>query len=254
MKEINFSTTTDELNNFLKIIKELNKVEQTHKILFMGNNVLLYTMIKEEHSDKINSLKIFSKKIDDIFINFPKENKLSMTITDGKKFYDKFTYLADTDNEINIQISFNNSNSIYSFTGNNDILEVRAVCGDDNRLKTLTSDILKEKLNPEYSEYKFNITNEQLSKILKYSKLEDSKGLLTLKIESEEIIISETEWELKLGKLEGCKNTSCQFKKEYLKYIINSEDKNEFVFAVFPSYIVIDETKSYLMFCVDLID
>ncbi len=61
MKEIIFRITKEELKKFLDIIKELVKIHEDFKILFLEKGILMYTILGEG-SGKINALKVFPFK------------------------------------------------------------------------------------------------------------------------------------------------------------------------------------------------
>lgn len=254
MKEIIFRVTKEELKRFLDIVKELVKIHEDFKILFLEKGILIYTILGED-SGKINALKVFPFKWGQIFTEFPTDVPLNITFMEGKKVYDKMNFLMDSEeDEVQITIHYNKDFYAYSFGGKNDLLEVRATCQQNNKIKDLTFDILKDRLNADYAEWKFDMTNEQLSKVLKLCKLETDNELLSIRIDDNNIIFSESQWDLKINKIDTGQKGVWNIKKEYLKYIVNDTSKEAFTFSVFPSYIVINETKSYLLFSMDLVD
>jgi hypothetical protein len=254
MEQVIFRVTKEELQKFLDIAKELIKIHEDFKILFLEKGILIYTILGED-SGKINVLKVFHFKWGQIFTEFPKDILLNITFMEGKKLYDKMIFLLDTkEEEIEITIHYSKDMYGYSFGGKNELLEVRATCQTNNKIKDLSFDIIKERLNSDYSEWKFSMTNEQLSKILKLSKLESKSELLTLMIDNGDVIFSDTQWDLKITKTDYVTNSVWKLKKEYLKYIINEVDKDDFTISIFPSYVVVNESKSYLLFSMDLED
>lgn len=252
MKEIIFRITKEEMKRFLDISKELVKINNDFKIIFLPDGILFYT-IEGEDNGKINVLKSFSFKHGELFSEMPKNLPLNITFMDGKKFHDKMNFLLESE-EITITIHYNNDFLGYNFGGKNDLLEVRAICQTNNRIKDLTFNIINERLNSDYAEWSFEMTNEQLTKVLKMSKLDTSNELLTIRIDNGDIYFSESQWDLKVGTSQTLQTGNWNLKKEYLKYIINDSNKDSFTFSIFPTYIVIDENKSHLMFSMDLID
>ncbi len=254
MKEIIFKITKEELQKFLDISKELIKIHEDFKILFLEKGILIYTILGED-SGKINALKVFPFKWGQIFTEFPKDLPLNITFMEGKRFYDKMNFLLDSEEqEVSITIHYNSDFYAYSFGGKNELLEVRATCQINNKIKDLTFDILKERLNADYAEWKFEMSNEQLTKILKLNKLEPLNELISIRVDNGDIIFSDTQWDLKITKTEDVKSGSWSIKKEYMKYIVNDTTKDTFTFSVFNSYMVVNETKSYLLFSMDLVD
>jgi len=255
MKELIFKITKDELKNFLTIVKELVKIYDNFKIIFSDEGILFYTILGEESSGKINVLKVFHFEQGKLFSEFPKKLNLNMTFKEGKKFYDSMNFLSDTESEeIDITINYNKDNFVYTFGGKNEFLEIRAICQTNNNIKDLTFDILKERLNSDYSEWSFEVSNEQLTKILKLIKLDLVNKILNIRVDDGDIIFSETQWDLKINKTDVSRRINLNIKKEFFKYIVNDISKESFTISVFPSYIVINETKSHLMFSMDLAD
>jgi len=253
MKEIIFDIGKEELKDFLNLLKEMLKMNDEFKFLFLENGLLVYTIIGEANTEKMNALKIFKFKNSKFFKNFPKDLTLDLTFMEGKMLYEKMNNLLDTKNEfISIKISYNKENIGYSFSGSNDYLEVRTICQSNKSIKKLSFEIVDAKLNPEFSELKFKINNETMDKIIKLSKLDKTNELISVRIDNNDIYFSEKEWDLKIGTVENFKNTKWDFKKEYLQYFKNDEAQKDFWFSIFSTFIVLDETKSYLMFAMDL--
>ena len=254
MKEIIFKMSKSELEKFLDITKELVKINEDFKIIFTEAGILIYTILGEK-SGKINALKIFPFKWGEIFTQYPNKLYLNITLMEGKKFNDKMAFLLDTKLEdVEICITYNKDLVGYSLSGKNEFLEVRSICQASNLVKDLTFDILKEKLNEDYSEWNFDIPNEQLTKIIKLSKIDSLNELINIRIEHGNIAFSDNQWDLKITKIDKDITDNICFKKIYLKYIINHANKDSFTLSVFDSYIVCNETKSYLLFSMDLSD
>lgn len=255
MKEVVFRISKQELQQFLDITKELVKIMENFKVLFLQDGILIYTILSEPNSNKINALKVFTFKWGKIFSDFPKDLYLSMTFMYGKNFNEKMKFLLDTEQEeIEIKINYNSELFVYSFSGSNEHLEVRSICENNNPIKDLTFPMIKEKMNSDYSEWSFEITNDQLSKVLKLSNMNSENELVTLKLENGVVSFYENDWDLKIGNIDSDKNGIWNFKKDYLKYILNEKTKDKLRFSIFSSYIVVDESKSYFMMSMDLID
>jgi hypothetical protein len=253
MEELIFKVTKEELKKFLDLVKELVKIDDNFKILFLEKGVLVYTILGEQ--SKINALKIFPFKTSELFSEFPEDLFLNITLMDGKKFHDKMNFLLDTDDEtIDIIIHYNKDKFAYSFGGKNTLLEVRATCQMSNNIKDLTFEIIKERLNSDYCDWKFDMKNDDLSKVLRLNKLDSEKELITIRIEKDDVIFSDNQWDLKVNKTDYGKEGTWNIRKEYLKYIVNDTAKDSFEISVFPSYMVVNETKSYFLFSMDLVD
>lgn len=250
---IKITISREELSNFLDIIKELNKISEIHKIKWIEDDVILYSIQKEEGNitnAKVNLFKTFFFKRNQLFSNFPSVN-LDYVILEGKKFCQKFSLLLDenlTEYEIEIMYicdygiveNFKSSSKIYK--------SMTAVAGDNSSIKDFAINILKERMNPDISINTFTLTSELLKQLIKVSKLESKSNLLCLKVNNGEILFSETQFELLVGNDTNLKNGSWDFKKEYIK-LISSDDVEV---SIYESYITIKEKNSILLFTLSL--
>jgi hypothetical protein len=251
--------TRAELSNYLEIIKELNKVSSTHKIKWTSEGVLLYSIKGEEGEEsaqgKINFLKTFFLKREDLFKNFPEGVNFDYTILEGKKYAQKYSLLLDEDlEEYDIEIRYiEDYNVVENFRAIGKMYKsLTAIAGENSLVKDFNPSVLLERLDPEMSDSKFELSVDMLKQILKSTKLETENDLLELVIENGEITFSESQFELVVGHDDSLEDGSWMFKKEYMKSIIPHPDEDSITVSIFPSYISIDEHKSYLLFTLSL--
>ncbi len=252
--ETTFKITIDEFKKFLNIVKELVKMEDNFKLLFLEKGVLIYSIIAEK-TGKINALKVFPISQQSLFMFYPKNLMLKMAFMDGKKFYDKMSFLINEKDNEDIEININHNKDIACmFGGKIKNLDIRATCIDEKIIRDLNHKMLTENLNAENAEISFKLRNDDLTKILKLSKLDNLSELISVKIEDGQIIFYEDQWNLTVSEIkETTKNGIYTMKKEYLKNITIDEKSESFQFSIFDTYIVA-ETKSYFMFCMELTD
>ncbi len=255
MNELIFKMTWGELFSFLEMVKELVKVHEDFKLIFLKKGILLYTIKYEGKSTKINVFKSFTIKWGDNFKQFPSDLFLNATFMEGKAFHDKMNYLLDSkDDDYDIAITYDKNNVVYSFGGKNSVLNVRAICQNTNKIKDMTFEMIDDKMDAGNAEWSFEMTNEQLAKVISLSKLEKTNECLTVRVDSGDIIFCESQWDLKIGTTDAVKSGSWDFKKENLKFVVNDPKKTSFVFSIFDTFILINESKSLLMFSMELID
>jgi hypothetical protein len=254
MKEIIFNMSKEEFKQFLDIAKELVKINDDFKILFLEKGILIYT-IMGENSGKINALKIFNFKYGEIFKELSYKTPFSITIMNGKKFCDKMNLVLNSNLEtFETIITYNKDFMAYNFSTKNEELQVRCNCQSSTRIKDLDFKILEERLNSEYSDWNFMISNEQLKKVLNMSKLEKDNECVSIRVDNGDVYFHESDWDLKICSLDSNVNGNWSIKKDYVKRISNCPSQDSFNLSIFPTYIVANETKSYFLFSMDLTD
>lgn len=254
-----FKVSHEELEHYLSIIKEMNKISNAHKIKWVKDGVLIYSIKGEDgeakSQGKINLLKTFFLKREMLFKNFPTDINISYTIREGKKYYEKYSLILDEKlDEYDLEISFVEEYEVVElFKAIGDMYKsLTAVAGDDTLIKDFEPSILKERLDPEMSDNKFELSVEMIKRLLKATKLEADNDLLYLHISDGEVVFSESQFELKVAEDPSLENGEWCFKKEYLKSIICHPEFDSVTVSIFPSYIAIDEHKSYMMFTLSL--
>ncbi len=253
-KKFTFKVTHDELENYLSIIKEMNKISNAHKIKWVEDGVLIYSIKGEDGEEKsqgkINLLKTFFLKRDMVFKNFPSDINITYTIREAKKYHDKYSLILDEKlDEYDIEFSFVEEYDVVElFKAVGDMYKsLTAVAGDDTLIKDFDPNTLKDRLDPEMSDNKFELSVDMIKRLLKAIKLEPDNDLIDLTITNGEVVFSESQYELKVAYDETLENCELCFKKEYLKSIICHPEFDSVTVSIFPSYIAIDEHKSYMM-------
>jgi hypothetical protein len=254
MKTIKIKFPREEFEKFLKVINELNSIEETHKIKVLDDSILIYTIDGEEETGKINALKVFHIKRDKLFSNLKPEILFDFTLVLGKAFVKKFTFLLDSkDSEFECEIEYDEEmRLVNSFEMKNTELNVRCIAGHETEIKDFTVDKKKELMDPSMADFSFELSVEVLAKIKKLSKIDNLNEVITFKIEDGVASFSEAQWELKVKDDIESKNMICSFHKKFLNSIVSIKDIVEF--QVFPSYILINEFKSQYLFNLELQD
>lgn len=255
-KDLNFKMSREEMETFLEVVKEIVKINEDFKILFLEKGILIYGVkTDKDNPTKIEALRVYDIPYGKIFKNVGDVDNLNFTMMKGKTFYQKMLMVLDSKlEEFETTITHNNG-TVFNIGSKNEILSVRANCQSSAKIREFGYNLLEEKLNSEYSEITFQMSDEQLVKVLKMSKLDKINTHIEIRIEDGVVYFSENDWDLEIVKLEDKTiNTKYLIQKIFLTNIDNSQDKDSFQLSIFPSYIVIDETKSYYMFSLDLTD
>jgi len=252
IKSINFKIDREEFEKFLKIINELNKVSETHKIKIDLDHILIYTILGE--GQKINVLKSFYIKREKLFANLDNDIKLYFTLIYGKNFYSKFKFLLNYDDvDFNCNIYYDNDNFIVnSFSMNNSILDINCIAGEDSLIKDIDIETKKNIMNTDMSTHSFNISIKMLDDIKKLIKTEKDNDLIYLTINDNILYIGENNWKLKILDNIESKDILYSFQKSYLNSIIPVKDY--VTFYLYPTYILVNEHKSQFLFSLELND
>lgn len=251
-KSVKFKITNDEFSKFIGLITELNKISEEHRFIWDKDGILVYSIIGEEKNGKINVLKTFYISRDRLFSNMPKDLNLSYTMYNAKMFAKKFNFIMmSEDSEYDVTFNYDTqTDSVLLFEASNSTLEMRFTASENN-IKPLSIEKKKQLMDKSMASTTFTMSVEDLEKIKKISKLEDSETI-DLTIEKGEIKFGEAQWELVIKNDHDCEDYNCSFKKNYINAIYPGKDEIEF--SIFPTYVLVDESKSQLLFTVELLD
>ncbi|SRR6266403_530351 len=250
MKSINFKASKEEFHKFLYIIEELNKISDTHKIKWEGDNVFIYSLMGDDGTNqKIDVLKIFILKRDVVFAEFLDDN-ITWIIIKTKSWLKQVKFLRDDDEDVDICINVID-NKVYSVQLKTSILQINTIAGDDV-IKDVPMSFVKERMNPKYADWTFNASEDLIKRVKKLNKLDPYNDIISLtSIDGEVVIREEALWDLKITPNGTVPSNNWLFKKEHLERITLNEDG--VVFGVFESYISVKEKESTMLFTLDLL-
>lgn len=250
MKSINFKASKEEFHKFLYIIEELNKISDTHKIKWEGDNVFIYSLMGdgEGQHQKIDVLKIFIFKRDEIFPEFTEE-KLTWIIIKTKNWLKQVKFLRDDDEDIDICINIVDE-KVYSVQLKTSILQINTIAGDDV-IKDVPMSFVKERMNPKYADWTFNATEDFVKRVKKLNKLDTNNEIISLNsIDGDVVLREEALWDLKITPNGTVPKSTWLMKKEHFERI--TLDEEGVVFGVFESYISVKEKDSTMLFTLSL--
>jgi hypothetical protein len=244
MKEVKFTLSTAEYSRLLDIVQELNKVSEVHKIKWLSENILFYSLLAEKETGKVNAVKAFIIKRNDFFRQLPADLELTYIISQGKEWYKKFKFLVEENEDVEITLRYDEkTKAAYTFTAKNSILEITAISGAEGIMKDMPMQFIKEKMNPNIADWSVDITDELFKKIKKIAKL-DTSDLLNIKSEESVISLKDDSWELKIGTA-NVPDNKIFFDKAYLDMITVSPILGLYIFG---SYILVKEQDSLLLY------
>jgi hypothetical protein len=244
MKEVKFTLSIEEYTRLLEIVQELNKTSIAHKIKWLSEKILSYSLMAEVETGKINAVKAFIIDRTELFKQMPSNLNLSFVISDGKEWYKKFKFLVEEGESVEITLRYDEkSNAIYTFAAKNSILQITSIGGTDKVVKDMPMEFIKEKMNPNVSDWSVSISDDVFKKIKRISKL-DSSDLLTLRTVDGAVSLKDDSWEMKIGDID-IEDTKLFFDKKYLDMVTVA---SELSIHVFGTYLLIKEESSLLLY------
>ena len=251
VKHTRFKIIRSEFEKFLNLISELNKLSEEHKFIWDEKGILIYTLMGDTQTQNINVLKTFYIRRDKLFSNLPSDINLVYSMFNSKLFVKKFSFILQSeDTEFEICFSHDDLNNVQLFEAKNSTLEMRFTADDTSGIKLLNIEKKKQIMDKDMATTTFNMSVEDLDKIRKISKIEPDSETITLTIENGNIRFGESQWELEVLTDIDSPDMVCFFKKHYLNAIVPGKDEVEI--SIFPTYILVDETKSQFLFCLEL--
>jgi hypothetical protein len=245
MKELIFNLSIEEYNKLLHIVTELNKVSDVHKIKWLKDKILFYSILAEKDSKKVNAVKAFIIDRTELFSAIPSDTELTYNISSGKEWLKKFKFIAEENETVEVALTYKEDNkSVYTFRAKNSILEISNISAEDSEIKDMPMTFIKNNMNPNIADWSIPIGLEILNKTKKISKL-DTSDLLTIKISSGVVSLTDNSWELKIGIVEGVSDNKIFVNKKFLSMMTLSEGMS---ICVFPTYILVKEDQSVLLY------
>jgi hypothetical protein len=244
MKEVKFKLSIAEYTQLLDTVQEMNKVSEVHKIKWLDETSLLYSLMAEKETGKVNAVKAFRFPRTEFFRQLPADLELTYIISQGKEWYKKFKFIADDSEDVEITLRYDEkTKSAYTFTAKNSLLEITAISGTENIIKDMPMEFIKEKMNPNIADWSVNISDELFKKVKRIAKL-DNSDLLTLKSEENNISLKDDSWEMQLGTV-NTPDIKVFFDKSYLDMVTVSPELGVYVFG---TYLLVKEQNSLLLF------
>lgn len=224
-QNIKFTSTSDQLSEFLKKIKDLTAINPRIIIRFEENKVLLMSFVGESFKD-IHAFKNYVFSIEEIF-NINKgeiEDPIFFIVKDGKKLYKILENFLDYNENIKGKISVDEENYINYIFFNNSKLDIKII---GNNTMSIGSQISVEDvdhlMNIDNSLFNFRLNNIDFYKIKKMGTIDnESKSPLYITVTNKILSIGETKWHLNISEVET-EDIMLTFPKSYFN-TINSKD------------------------------
>jgi hypothetical protein len=250
IQSIDFSVGKEEFISFMDKMKEMNRISEYHKIKWLGDKVLLYT-VEGEHN-KVNKVRAYLMNREELFRQFPHDLDITYTMMDTKNWIKQFAFLTeDKSDSYNFTLDYQDTNNTaLSLTASNSELELRSVAGDESEVKDLTLDTFSERLNPLFADWKAPLTQEQLDKMRKLSKLNNDTTIEVI-VRDGVLYMRQNNWKIKVSENVDCGDSDWIFNKKSLDIISKSKECVDF--CMFPSLILIDEGDSIAIFTLELL-
>lgn len=246
MKEFNFIFNKTNLKEIISNLKDLCKIDTMIKIKFDKEHVLFYS--KAGTGNNILCFKSFIYDIED-FIIADEYINMDFIILNGVNFVKNLELFNDCKNDIKGKLAYRDGDRIASmFYISETKLKINFVTGDYKQIKDIPKTDIEQKMNPDYANFSFTITKEELNQIKKLSSQNKSETV-SLRIINGVLEFFDTRWAIHVADLPLKDNEEWTFNNKYLKSI-NVTDNIEI--HMFDQFLLFKENNIALMIGLEL--
>jgi hypothetical protein len=182
--EYNFQFNRDNFKNIIDCIKDLCKINTMIKIKFDKEHVLFYSRAGNENY--IPAFKSFLFDIDEFIITDDKI-VLDFIIIDGLKFVKNLELFEKKETDMFGKITYKEKDKIgnifYIYDNN---LKLNFITGDYRQIKDITKEQIESKMNPDFANFNFEMTDDQFTELKKLTTLNKSE-ILSIKIKKNKL-------------------------------------------------------------------
>ena len=236
-------------SDFISKLQDLASIEDVIKLKIENDTILMYSMISNEVS--VLALKNYIVNTSDYIENFTSEETFDFIITSAGKFVKNLKFF-NVDSPIKLDIIYkplpedDTINHVRSAQFSNGKLKISCVGGEEYKIKDITKNVLKQKLNPKNSQWSFKISKEDFGNIKKLCSINSEDKIVNINVNGGKVTLSEMgKWELEVDTIDS-KNANLIFGKKYLS---NINDDDDFInFQVFTTFILaVDNTSNFML-------
>lgn len=214
MKKIEFDINIDNFKNILDILKDLTKIDDVIKIKFDKDEVLFYS--RNGIGQNIHAFKSFILPLNDFIItdNIP---NIDFVIINAKKFVSNLTIFTNKENIKGIIKYDEDTNIAETFTLFEDKLKINFISGDYKIIKDITKYDIRSKMDPQLSNFSFNLEYSVLNEIKKLTRLNASETT-NLEVKDGTVYFTEPRWKYDIDNI-NTDDCFYSFQSKYLKSI-----------------------------------
>lgn len=247
MKDFKFTFNRVMMKEILSNLKDLCKIDNMIKIKFDKEHVLFYS--KAGIGNNILCFKSFIYDIEDFIAPDDEYIVMDFIILNGSNFVKNLELLVAKDTEIQGKLSYREGDRIASmFYINDDKLKFNFVTGDYKQIKDIPKTDIENKMNPEYANFSFTISKEELNQVKKLSGQNKSETV-SMRIRKGVLEFYDTRWAIHVADLPTMDDEEWSFNNKYLKSI-NVTDSIEI--HMFDQFLLFKENNIALMIGLEL--
>jgi len=247
-KKLDLKLKPDTFQDFIEKIGDLASIDDVVKIKITGDDLLMYSIISNEAT--LLALKSYLVKTNDYIEGFKEEATFDFIITSANKFYKNLKFF-DTQKPIKWTIVYkdqpdsDDTMHIRSSQFANGKLKITQIGGEQYKIRDITKEALKLRLDPKKIKWKFHVSSEDFVNIKKLSTINSEEKILNISVQSNKVVFSEmSKWEMEVDEIQS-KDTNLIFNKKYLGNIDVSSD---FVnFNIFENFVLVNDSSTNLI-------
>jgi len=247
-QKLSLKFNQSNFSDLLGKLKDLTGIEDTIKIRFDKDHMLLYSVLSNEQ--QVAALKTYLLPTQDYLIGFKEEETFDFIITPASKFVKNIQFF-NTDAQIKFDFIYkplpedDTTMHVRSAQLSNGKLKISCIGGEEYKIREVTKKFIDLRLNPKNSKWSFKVSNSDFSDVKKLSSINSEDKIININVENGVVTFNETsKWELEVDKIQT-KNQHLVFGKKYLSNINCDE---EFIqFNIFETFIHVRENDSNLM-------
>lgn len=244
-QKINFIIKEGNLPDLVKKLTDLTKISDIIKFKIDSENILIYSLVGETAILAFKNYNLKTKEYFEYKEDF--DFTLDYIVVSAKKFVKNLAFFKS---DVKMSLTYRESPT-------DKLMYVRSMSASDNRFKMSNvgaepykvRDIdkfkLKSLLNPENSEWSFQIKDTDFQDVKKLSSINGDDKIITISTDNGNVHFGELgTWDLSVGMTEEVQ-TDITFPKKYLTSINNT--KEIINFSVFETFLLFQEEDTNFM-------
>jgi hypothetical protein len=245
LQSYEFFIEKDNLEEILKCIADLSKINPMVKVKLDEDDVLFYSRAGTDMT--IPAFKSFQYPIAN-FIRTLEPQVLDFIVLNGSNFVKNCALFLDKDEEIAGKLMYNQNakvaNQLYL---TNEKLNFNFISGDYTQIKDITKTQIAERMNPDNSNFSFTMSGDVFAEIKKLVTLNKSE-VINIRTKKGKLEFYDKRWSLKVADVQ-VDDDLWTFNNKYLKSIDASD---EIKINMFDQFLLIKENNVNLMIGLEL--
>lgn len=247
-QKLSLKFNQSNFNDLITKLKDLTGIEDTIKMKFDKDDMLLYSVLSNEQ--QVAALKTYLVPTQDYLIGFNHDETFDFIITSASKFVKNIQFF-----NIESQIKFDlickplpeddTTMHVRSALLSNGKLKISCIGGEEYKIREVSKKFIETRLNPKNSKWSFKVSNQDFSDVKKLSNINSEDRIININVQDGKVSFNETsKWELEVDSINS-KNQHLIFGKKYLSNI--NCDESHIQFNIFETFIHVRDKESNLM-------